>query len=78
MANGDQGDGGGHEHSESETAVHDSPNADAAPGQSSASDWDMNRTKPSAEPGRNRTEVTRSQDKAPTSRQMPEPDLPRR
>jgi len=46
MAN-KQGDNGVHEQSETETGIHDSPNRDSAPGQSSASDWDMNRSKPS-------------------------------
>ena len=41
-----------HEQSETEIGVHDSPNPDAAPGQSSASDWDMDRTKPSGDSGR--------------------------
>ena len=47
MADSTQDDKGIHEQSETETGIHDSPNRHAAPGQSSASDWDMNRTKPS-------------------------------
>jgi hypothetical protein len=34
------------------TNIHDEPNKDSAPGQSSASDWDMNRTKPGPGPAR--------------------------
>jgi len=51
MPNSKQGDQDVHQPTESETAVHDSPNPDAAPGQSSASDWDMNKTKPSGNSG---------------------------
>jgi hypothetical protein len=48
MADDKQGDQGVHQQSETETGIHDSPNQRAAPGQSSASDWDMDRTKPSS------------------------------
>lgn len=51
MPNSKQRDKDVHEQAENETAVHDSPNPDAAPGQSSASDWDMNKTKPSGNAG---------------------------
>jgi hypothetical protein len=41
-----------HEQVETETGIHDSPNPNAAPGQSSASDWDMDKTKPSGDSAR--------------------------
>jgi hypothetical protein len=46
MANPEQDGKGIHEQSETETGIPDS-NPYSAPGQSSASDWDMDRTKPS-------------------------------
>ena len=46
MADSKQSGKGVHERSDSETGIHDSANPDAAPGQSSASDWDMDSTKP--------------------------------
>jgi hypothetical protein len=47
MANSKQDDQSIHEQSETETGIHDAPHRQSAPGQSSASDWDLNRTKPS-------------------------------
>jgi hypothetical protein len=49
MGDSKQGGKGVHEQSETETGIHDSPNPDAAPSESSASDWDMYRTKPSGD-----------------------------
>jgi len=40
------------EHKPGGMDIHGKPNKDSAPGQSSASDWDMNRTKPSGAPTR--------------------------
>jgi hypothetical protein len=60
-----------HEQSESETGIHGSPNADAAaPGQSSASDWDMDKTKPSGD-SRRKPESTDAVKKA-TAQQAPQ------
>lgn len=52
MANRNQDDNGTYDHTETATGVHGSPNPQQTPGQSSASDWDMDRTKPSGERGR--------------------------
>jgi len=47
MAESTQGETSIHHQSETETGMSDSPNRRTAAGRSSASDWDMNRTKPS-------------------------------
>jgi hypothetical protein len=46
MAESEPGEKSIHHEWETQTGISDSPNRHSAPGQSSASDWDMNRTKP--------------------------------
>jgi hypothetical protein len=71
MANRNQGEEGVHEQSETETGVHDSPNPDATPGQSSASDWDMNRTKPNGDSDR-KPDSQAAPKKKPQAQQAPQ------